>query len=687
MRKPDLQTLNPPQRQAVTHIDGPMLVLAGAGSGKTRVITYRIAHLVAEGIPPDQIVAVSFTNKAAGEMRERVAELVGPSTARELHLSTFHALGAQLLRENAKAAGLQRPFPIVDEGERRRIVRSVLRELRLDGSSVGAAQLLALISRAKNAMTSPARLPEARFNPNVPRAQRVFEHYERSLRNLNAVDFDDLLLMPTLMLRKHDELRQKYQQRFRYIMVDEFQDTNAIQLAMLDTLVDPATRNLVVVGDDDQSIYGFRGAVADTILNFDRMFPGARIVTLDQNYRSVGSVLQAANAVIANNSKRRDKALWSNLGKGHAIRSVSLPTPTSEADFVSQWIESQAHHEQRGWQDFAILYRSNTQAAAFEEALRRNRIPYRVIGGQSIFDNKEVRDLLAYLRLLLQPRDELALRRIINVPARGIGTQTLAGLIEKARESDEALWDVLCGELAADAFPTRAAEAARTFVAAVTGAREELEKLSPEELPALIERFVEDIGLQAAVYAGEPSVHQAKRKWQAVESLIEALKNINGLTALAKLENWVGMVSLDASNISSSSEDDEGKKVTLMTIHASKGLEFPLVFLVGMNENLLPHKRALEEPGGVEEERRLCYVGMTRAQQRLVLTRSRWIPTKMGKIRLRPSRFLSEIPKELLQDRELQGERDYAPPDTEQTIATMEAALELLNKKANNAKR
>lgn len=677
-RKIDLTTLNPPQREAVVHRDGPMLVLAGAGSGKTRVITYRIAHLVQTGVPPEQIVAVSFTNKAAGEMRERVADVLGYDTSKKVMLSTFHALGAQILRDNVKRVGLVRPFTIVDEGERRRIVRGVLKELNLDGSSAGAANLLALVSKAKNAMTTPARMREARFNPDIPRAQIIYERYQAALRNLNSVDFDDLLLMPTMMLREHDDLRDAYRERFGYIMVDEFQDTNAIQLAMLDALVDPAKRNLAVVGDDDQSIYGFRGAESDTILHFDRMFPGCKVVTLDQNYRSVGTVLRAANAVIANNPKRREKSLWSDLSPGRPIRSVSLQTQTDEAEFVSEWIHRQADHELRGWQDFAILYRSNNQAGFFEEALRRRGVPYRVVGGQSVFDNKEVRDLLAYLKVVLQPLDELSLRRIVNFPNRGIGTVTLASLLERAQEQEKTLWTILEEAVDDGSFNERTTREVRLLIAAIEEAREGLEHLDAKLLAERVTNFVEIIGFQTAIYAAEPSQGQARYRWNVVERLIGNLERVGGVNALDALERWVTDVSLDASNISTSDNDDDSKSVTLMTVHASKGLEFPIVFLVGMNDGILPHKRALEESRGVEEERRLCYVGMTRAKERLILTRARWSVSSQEKRRLLPSRFLKEVPPDLLEERELAGDTNFAPPDVDKRLERIRKLKESL---------
>ena len=653
----DLSTLNPPQRAAVTHRDGPLLVLAGAGSGKTRVITFRIAHLVDNGVPPGNILAVSFTNKAANEMRERVAGVLGPERARRVHLSTFHALGAQILREQIERTGFKRPFSIVDEGERRRIIRQVLKELRLDGTKAGAANLLNLISRAKNHMCSPAGLREARFNPEIPRAERVYRLYNDALRNLNAMDFDDLLLHPTQLLFEHADLREAYRRRYRFIMVDEYQDTNPLQLKMLEQLVCPTDRNLVVVGDDDQSIYGFRGAASDTILRFDKTFPGARVVTLEQNYRSVGTVLAAANAVIANNSARREKTLWSELGDGRTIRAVSVETPADEADFVAGWIGKQADLERRPWSDFAILYRANPQAGDHEDALRRRHIPYRVVGGQSVFDNKEVRDLVAYLRLVMNPLDELALRRIINVPTRGIGTTTLTRLVETAAEQQRPLWTVLLDQARSGDLRERVAAAVLDLADAITEARNALEGQDISRLEPALLHLIDRIGLERAVHAAEANPNVARARWRVVERLLNGLSRLRGADAMAALERWVTDISLEAPS-TDEDEDDHRNKVTLLTIHASKGLEFPVVFMVGMNDDFLPHWRAKEEPGGIEEERRLCYVGMTRAQQRLVLTHSRSVLTSKERRRLKPSPFLGEIPETLIETRILRRNPD-----------------------------
>jgi DNA helicase-2/ATP-dependent DNA helicase PcrA len=681
----DLSHLNPEQYEAVTHLDGPLLVLAGAGSGKTRVITYRAAWLVDQGIPANNILAVSFTNKAANEMSDRVAELLDYETAGKVHLSTFHALGAQILREDIDKLGFRKPFSIVDESERRRLLRTVLKELRLDGTGSSASRLLNLISRAKNAMSEPMDLPSARYNPEVPRAQRVYDHYNTALRNLNAVDFDDLLLLPTHMLRMFPEVRVKYQRRYRYIMVDEYQDTNPLQLHMLGELVKPEKPNLVAVGDDDQSIYGFRGAAADTILKFDQNFPGAKVVALEQNYRSVSTILEAANALIAHNRSRRKKELWSDLGTGTRIRSYSLETPNAEAQFAAKQIGRIAGQTGMKWGDFAILYRANPQAGAFEEALRQQDIPYKVLGGQSLFDNKEVKDALAYMQLLLNPRDELALRRVINFPTRGIGTTTVSKLADKARETQTPLYDVAKRALTEGELHTRAQRGMKEFLDTIERTRELLYESESRDLHAIITEFLDEVRLEAGVYAAENNDRSARARWRVVTRLLRGLTDLEPSKAFEGLDRWMTGISLDTHNSKDEDIEDE-QTVKLLTIHASKGLEFPVVFLSGMAEEFLPHHRALDEVGGVEEERRLCYVGMTRAQRLLFLTRSRAILMRDERKPLKPSRFLEELPEDLVDERHFrrQVKKKNVKKDARETLASMKKMREQLEGKLNS---
>lgn len=643
----DLDALNPPQRDAVTHINGPALVLAGAGSGKTRVITVRIAHLIESGIAPTAIVGVTFTNKAAGEMRERLAHLIAPEIARRVQLSTFHSLGHMILRADIERLGFSVPFTIVDEGDQHRILKDVLTELKLAGTGANEASLLNTISKAKSAMTTPARHPDARFDPAMPRAQRVFDRYNQALRNLNAVDFDDLILLPTLLLTQNADVGQKWRARFQFVMVDEYQDTNPAQLQMLQALVAGPPHNLMVVGDDDQSIYAFRGAVSEYILNFERYFPGTRVIALEQNYRSVGSVLQAANAVIANNRARRAKTLWSTLGQGEKIRLLEVETDVDEAEQIAMEMDERVGRADNRWDDFAILVRSNSQVRTLEESLRAHRVPYRIVGGQSLFDRKETRDAVAYLQLLVQPRNELALRRVVNYPARHVGTQTLADLDARAKaDPQRRLWDVLREARADVTIAQRTREGIRSFVELIETARRRLQDAAPGAVAAVLRAYFDEIGLAAAIRAAESSANVARVRVEILDGLIANVARVQGSSPTSILEAYIDQLTLDRR--AEEDEDEARGKVTIMTLHSSKGLEFNVVFLCGLNEGVLPHWRALEERGGLEEERRLCYVGMTRARRTLVLSRPRFVVKRNERELQKPSRFLDEIPKALL---------------------------------------
>ncbi|MBU6159523.1 MAG: UvrD-helicase domain-containing protein [Myxococcales bacterium] len=645
----DLSTLNPPQREAASYLDGPALVLAGAGSGKTRVITHRIAWLIAQGVRPENILGVTFTNKAAREMRERVGHLLEPGAARKVNLHTFHALGAEILRHDIDRAGYRKPFSIVDDSDQFRVLKGVLAELNLGGTGANEGDMLALFSKAKNNYCTPAQLPEARFNPEVRRADRIFHLYNAQLRNLGAVDFDDLLLLPTRLLEEHSDLQTRYRLKYRYIMVDEYQDTNPLQLRMLQQLVGPPHYNLMVVGDDDQSIYAFRGAVSDYILRFEEFFPGTKVIALEQNYRSVGSILDAANAVISKNTVRRAKTLWSTLGSGKPVESIRFESDVTEADYIARRILGEAAHQNRPFHDFAILFRVNPQARVMEEALKHHRVPYRLVGGTSLFDRKEVRDVTAYLSLLVNPADELALRRIINYPTRGIGTTTQEQLNRRAHEENLSLAAVVEDVVQAKSVSGKAAEGLRSLHELLTRYRDRLRGTPPDGLVALLTDYIADIGIAAAIRAHETNANIARVRWSIVEETIRGAGRMEfGDTARKRLEDYVERISLDPAS-ATDDPDEQKNRVTLMTLHSSKGLEFPIVFMIGMNEGGLPHSRALEEKNGIPEERRLCYVGMTRAREHLILTRPRTAIKRNERLALKPSRFLTEIPKHLLQ--------------------------------------
>ena len=662
-RRMDLSSLNPPQREAVAHENGPILVLAGAGSGKTRVITTRIARLVGSGVRPDNILGVTFTNKAAAEMRERVAGLIAPGAARKVNLGTFHSLGARILRTEIHHLGFDKRFHILDEGDRRRVMRSVLKELRMPDR--GEGRVLSIISRAKGARTTPASLPEARFNPEMPRAQRAFDQYNLALRNLNAVDFDDLLLLPTRIFEENPAIREKYRQQFRFVLVDEYQDTNPIQMRLLEDLVGPPNYNLMAVGDDDQSIYRFRGAVADNILKFAEQFRGAKVIALEQNYRSKSSILGLANEVIARNSARHPKQLWSDLGEGRPVEVIELADDFAEADFIAKQIKALRDTLQCPYERFAVLYRSNSQTTALEESLRKFEVPYRILGGQSVFDRKEVKDLVAYAQLVLNPRDDLALRRIINFPTRGVGTTTLARLDERAKANGRRLADVVSDEAnlpSGGVLSDKSRAALQSMFAALDRARRSLRGGVPSDLSGVLTRLTEDIGLQAAVRGSERNPNVARIRWQNVEETIERVGNFTkGETAWATLEDWVQLVALETSAANKDKEEDLRQKVTLTTMHSSKGLEFPIVFLCGASDDLLPHAKSIEEARAAAEaeERRLCYVGITRAKERLIITWARIAHVRHERIRRRRTRFLDDLPEGLWISRESDVPSDY----------------------------
>ncbi len=666
----DLSGLNPEQRRAVEHDTGPILVLAGAGSGKTRVITMRIARMVLEGVRPESILGVTFTNKAAAEMRERVAHLIPPDKARKVTLGTFHALGAQILRSEIGALGFDKRFHILDEGDRRRVMRQVLKELNL--AENGEARVLQIVSKAKSARLPPAQLPEARYNPEMPRAQRVYDLYNQALRNLNAVDFDDLLLLPTQIFEQFPEVREKYRHRYRYVLVDEYQDTNPIQMVFLQQLVAPPHFNLMAVGDDDQSIYRFRGAVADNILKFGEAFEnGATLVALEQNYRSSSTILALANALISLNKVRHDKTLWSDLGAGQPVELKELGDEWEEADWIARDIRATAHAKEISYDRFAILYRSNTQTPSIEESLRKLEIPYRVLGGQSVFDKKEIKDVAAYFQLVLNPRDDLALRRIVNFPTRGVGIKTLTALDQQARDRDVRLAEVVreaafgVGDVAAKAnMIERAKVALREMFTSLDKARAALtgggSGVKPEALTEVLEELVTDLGLERAIKASERNPNVAMIRWRNVEDMFERVgRGKNAETAWGALEDFVQLVALESSAIANESEDDVRNHVTLTTIHSSKGLEFPHVYLCGMSDDLMPHKKSVAESGGLAEERRLAYVGITRAKERLVMTWSRITVYRQDRIRRGRSPFLEDLPEGLWVERVNDGPTEY----------------------------
>jgi DNA helicase II / ATP-dependent DNA helicase PcrA len=651
-----LEKLNPAQKEAVLHRDGPLLILAGAGSGKTRVITFRIAYLIGDGhANPDEVLAVTFTNKASQEMRERVESLIG-STAEGVWLSTFHSLCARLLRREAPKIGLSRDFVIYDSSDQVAVVKQAQRELGIDDKLVPPRMALARISQAKNRMEGPDSL-RGGWNIREEQTAKIYERYVLALEDANALDFDDLLLKTVELFEKSQQVREFYARKFKYVMVDEYQDTNRPQYLLIRRLAE-VYRNLAVVGDPDQSIYKWRGADLRNILDFEHDFPEARIVRLEQNYRSTQVILDAASAVIRQNRNRKEKRLWTDRKGGSKIAYFRGNDELEEADFIVRMIKSARAADVEA--TTAVLYRVNAQSRAIEDSLMRESVPYKIIGGVRFYERKEIKDSLAYLKLIMNPHDDVSLRRVINVPTRGIGKGVMDSL--QAIDPDAVL---------ADAPPLLAAglqeiSSARSLWAKLVYAVDEA-KLPSRAVTAL--RGFRDLMVSLASAARQDSVSIAIGKMLDQTGYLKDLRDENSEEANERIENLMELVSAardyesrdaDASlggfvdRLSLLSEVDEesgsrNARVWLMTMHAAKGLEFPVVVIAGLEEGLFPHSRAGEDEEELEEERRLCYVGMTRAQSSLVLTSAARRRVFGEYQSTEPSRFLDEIPAELVE--------------------------------------
>ncbi|HET7825461.1 MAG TPA: UvrD-helicase domain-containing protein [Anaeromyxobacter sp.] len=634
----DLSALNPAQREAVTTTEGPLLVLAGAGSGKTRVIVHRIGWLLQKGARPESILAVTFTNKAAAEMRERVTGIAG-AAAVDVTVSTFHAFGLSLLKEEHEAAGLPRRFAICDAGDQLALVKRCMREVKVDDRAFDAHRVLALVSRAKNEGKRRIRPREAGQGDDYDLvASEVLPRYERALRAQRSVDFDDLVAMPVAMLSRDEALRRRLAKRYRYVLVDEYQDTNQAQLELLKLLAGER-RNVCAVGDDDQAIYGWRGAEVRNILRFERHFPGAKVVPLEENYRSTGHILDCANAVIAKNPGRRPKRLFTAAGPGARVRVAALEGEEEEARFVAEEL-ARLRREGRPWKDFGVLYRLNAQSRPIEEALRAASMPYAVHGGPAFFDRAEVRDLLAYLKVCAGPEDEVSLARIVNVPARGIGDASLERVHAFAVAEGVHLLDALGRAAEVTDLPRGAADRIAAFVALVERYRA---RFGDGRLAEAARALVAEVDLYAHARGTVQSFEAGQRKVDAIDGLLRSLESFEARAARPSLAAWLQRLALD----SRADEDPEdGDGVSLMTLHSAKGLEFPVVFLVGVEEDLLPSAGIQGEARDLAEERRLAYVGITRARERLYLTRAA-ARMRRGKVIPRtPSRFLDDLPPE-----------------------------------------
>ena len=738
-----LEQLNPQQREAVETVHGPVLILAGAGSGKTRVITYRIAHLIEDlGVSPDSILAVTFTNKASAEMAERVEKLVGGSALRKPVIATFHSFCVRVLRRDIEAlkSGIRKDFAIYDEADQQALVKAAMRRLGIDDKQLKPSAVLSHISHAKNKMLDPQEVYLQSADPKTERVAHIYEIYRKELLKANALDFDDLLLETVRLLKASSEVREKYQRRFEYILIDEYQDTNRPQYELM-TLLAGKHHNVCAVGDEDQSIYSWRGADIRNILEFEKDFPEAKIIRLEQNYRSTQVILEAASAVVANNLKRKGKTLWTDRQGGAMIGYYEAPDGENEALFVADAIAKYVREALQNSEEprAAVLYRTNFQSRLFEEAMRRYQLKYHVVGGFSFYERAEIKDMISYLKLLQNPDDSVALLRCINNPPRGIGKTTMEVLERLALETNSSLWNAIGAAIDRKLLPPRATAALEAFQQLIEDGRAMLGGTFVERVSADLERpltaegaggdaesaeenldfnfgaqeqeaggrgqeAAENLGPSTALAAASSARDDNSDKEEAVEgfrapggaaSVPEVLKFLIDRTryiklleeedtpeAFSRIENLRELVNaamdsrdrgetlaefLDhAALVSDADQYEASQQITLMTLHAAKGLEFPLVFLVGMEEGLFPHSRTFLDPDQLEEERRLCYVGMTRAMNTLMLSRARYrrrFGTDMPEASV-PSRFLEEVPPQLLEEVGIARRATSAQPRT-----------------------
>lgn len=636
-----LNDLNPVQRRAVIQTEGPLLVFAGAGSGKTRVLTYRIAYLIKEkGVDPRNIFAVTFTNKAADEMRERVENLLGIS-ARVVWISTFHSACVRILRQNIERLGFKKNFIIYDEQDQQRHLRNVMKELSLDFKMFPPNAIQYTIERLKDEGVTPDQYRPSQFNIFQKRVGLVYQKYQEDLKRNNALDFGDILIFVLTLFRKFPEVLRYYQDLFLYVLVDEFQDTNLIQYMLIKKIVD-RHRNICVVGDDDQSIYRWRGAEVGNILNFEKDFPETKVVTLEQNYRSTKNILNAANHMVRQNHLRKDKKLWTENPEGDLITLYVAEDEEDEARFVvkkiKEYIDSQ--NSTIRYRDIAVFYRINAQSRAIEDELVKNHIPYTIVGGMKFYERKEIKDILAYLRVISNPEDSLSLKRILNVPHRGIGEKSIERLEAYAKDRELPLFETLKEALRQNWLTNTAKGKIKEFVDLIEEFRRDSNIISLSQLTLSL---VQKTGYIDRLK--EEATDEAFSRIENIDELINLIMEFEREERIS-LEGFLDKVSLITDV---DLYEDKEDKVSLMTLHCAKGLEFPVVFIIGIEEGLLPHYRRGEEIEDMEEERRLFYVGITRAKEKLFLSRAEKRYTfGIGKANL-PSRFIQEIPTALLQ--------------------------------------
>ncbi len=635
-------TLNAQQREAATHIHGPLLILAGAGTGKTRVLTARISYMVNEGIDPKNILSVTFTNKAATEMRERVKGMVRDGLGKKVVLGTFHAFCARLLREFASHVGYKNNFVIYSQGEQESLLKKVSQGLLLKDETFDPSTALSRISKAKNDGSSLG-------DPEKCLDAAVMQKYMDEMRGLNVMDFDDLLVLGVRLLEDHADVRATVQSRHHYVMVDEFQDTNSLQMRLLRALV-PAPYNVCVVGDDDQSIYGWRGAEITNITEFENFFPNPHVVKLEENYRSTTAILHTANSLIKNNAGRRPKSLWSRNNGSDPVRLIATQDEKEESDMIAKEVETAHFSNKQPLEEFAVLFRTNDQSRVLEQAFRQRKIPYRVVGARSFFDRREVKDILCYLSVLHNPHDDISLLRVLNTPTRGIGSATAELARERSMEKHHSVWVALCDENFLRQIPEKSRNAIRTFTRLITKFSGPA-NTSGTQLVQMTEALILEVGYMEHLKkaAKEPEDFAG---WE--NGIKELLKSIAGYEERNRADGLGGFLDEISLNDEREEKDDIEKKkgVCLITLHASKGLEFPIVYLPGIEQGILPHKRSFDE-GRVDEERRLFYVGITRAKQKLTISYTRTRVKWGQKQTSMPSLFLKEL------DRKYVEELDY----------------------------
>lgn len=665
---PIFDTLNDRQCEAVNHTEGPLLITAGAGSGKTKVLTCRIAHLLELGVAPYRILAITFTNKAAKEMKERVTNLVG-AQADSIWLSTFHSFCAKLLRFEVDGFhGYTRNFTIYDSSDQLVLVKDCLKKLNLDDKQFTPRSVLGTISSAKNVLMDAKAFAAKASDFYEQKVADVYAMYQEKLRENNAVDFDDLLFLAVRLLQENEEVREKYQSRFQYILVDEYQDTNHAQYALTKILA-ARWRNICVVGDADQSIYAWRGADIRNIIDFTRDYPDAASIKLEQNYRSTKTILHAANAVIDNNESRPKKTLWTENPTGNKIIHYQAQTEHDEADYIAGVIYNRHEISHEPYGDMAILFRTNAQSRVLEEKLMRYAIPYTMVGGTKFYDRKEIKDVLAYLRLLYNPEDSLSLTRIINVPKRNIGATTMEHVAAYAEAQGISLFEALSST---DEIPVtkRAKASLENFAAMIFDLLNDIEG---KDVLSLIETVIKQTGYGDMLDKEAEHDPQGESRKENVGEFLSVAKDYMDSNPEGNLQDFLENVAL-VSDVDDFESSDS--KVTLMTLHAAKGLEFPVVFLTGLDEGLFPHSRTLMDPAQVEEERRLAYVGITRAERQLYVTNA-VTRTMYGRISAyMPSRFLAEIPPQFMED----YHRKSAMPQSRTTAVPGKQRVSILTK-------